>query len=362
MVSSLTGLRGRDGITRRKLGCYIFLVFSIVTTLRYSWKIGVVLVLISIHVFMLVTVLENIRQSPINCPEQFLKWDHTQVIRRPILLCLGDSITNGYVSANYTTEIPSNLKDAIGIEQVKNEKDETKPFKDPIWVVNAGYNYATSHVILHEKLPRMLSIHPDYILIMIGTNDILSMYKKSFKKQIATFNLIFEDVLTMSSFERNINEMISSIRELSPKVEIGVCTIPPLGEDLNTAANMIVQQANKIIINAVSSQRDDKCISIIHVYEEMEKVLLSNQQKKYRIPVDNYVILFTLMSPIYHMFNRGTTTSTLSWNFISSLVGNVLLTDGVHVNERARDIIVGLITQWLQKRHIAKTIVVKSLR
>jgi lysophospholipase L1-like esterase len=351
----------RPNLTARRIASLVFLVLSTITMVGYSWKIGVVLVVISIYICFLVYVLDNIPKTAINGPEYFQNWCPSQVTRRPVLLCLGDSITNGFVSANYTNEIPQKVADALNMEQQMNQDIATKVFQDPIWVINAGYNYVPTHVILEEKLNRMLSLHPDYILLLIGTNDILSIYKQSWRKEIAKINCIFDNVLTMSNLEHNIDKIISNIREASPKVEIGVCTIPPLGEDLNTSCNQLVRNANESIIKIVS-QKDDEGISIIHVYQQMETVLLKKKKSTTTttVSVDNYISLFAIISPIYHIF--AATYVPIRWSFLSSIVGNELLTDGVHLNEHGRDIIVDLVVDWLQNRNIAKAIAVKSLR
>ena len=75
-----------------------------------------------------------------------------------MLLCLGDSLTHGNVSASITPEIPLKLCGFLGLPT----PDYGKTFADPLWVVNAGQNMITSHTILHERLHTSMGVYPDY--------------------------------------------------------------------------------------------------------------------------------------------------------------------------------------------------------
>jgi lysophospholipase L1-like esterase len=48
-----------------------------------------------------------------------------------------------------------------------------------------------------------------------------------------------------------------------------------------------------------------------------------------------------------------------NWNTLSSIVGHTVLTDGIHLNEKAADEIADLIVDWLLTVQVAKAIAVK---
>ena len=69
---------------------------------------------------------------------------------RPIVLCCGDSITHGHIGYNWVGAL--------------REQDSSKIY------VNAGINGDLAWN-LNQRLKNALKCNPDYITILIGTND-----------------------------------------------------------------------------------------------------------------------------------------------------------------------------------------------
>lgn len=154
----------------------------------------------------------------------------------------------------------------------------------------------------------------------------------------------------MAVFERNLASILCFIRQSSPVVKIALCTLPPLGEDLSSRANKMVREANEIIERVAKS--DDVC-SVLPVFDRLESMIEKGNRRKKRLPVEMSLILALIMMPMYHvcrMFN---------WNTLSSIVGHTVLTDGIHLNEKAADEIADLIVDWLLTVQVAKAIAVK---
>lgn len=346
----------------------------------YDWKVGLVcFVLCCIY---LITA-EAVSSRPDNNPFTFLKWrqrnvDNTEIANCPILLCLGDSLTHGNCSASYTPEIPYQLSLKLGLPVPSSDKHYAATFTEPIFVVNGGQNSITSHTVLHEKLiPYMNMIRPDYVFILIGTNDIQALCRPqligSFIRHV---NRIPENP-TLQKFEQNLRQMINYILNeddntqssssrndtnygnISPHVQLGICTLPPLGENLNSYSNQMIRQANGIIERLVAEKSTCPRITLIPLYQELEKVILQKQWK-YSIPYDIWWWVAIIMNPIYHV-SHG---SLLSWNTMSYLMGNhVVMSDGIHLNETGRDILVQLlVNEFLYKKNITKAIAVKKFR
>jgi lysophospholipase L1-like esterase len=240
--------------------------------------------------------------------------------------------------------------------------------------VNGGQNSITSHTVLHEKLiPFMNMIRPDYILILIGTNDIQALCRPQLiGSWIRHVNRIPENP-TLQKLEQNLRQMINIIlgdnnddnnnkysSNISPHVQLAICTLPPLGENLNSYSNQMIRQANGIIERLVT-EKSSTCprISLIPLYHELECVILQKKWK-YSIPYDIWWLVATVMYPLYHI-PHGT---ILSWNTLSYLMGNhSVLSDGVHLNENGRNVLVQLIVnEFLYKKNITKAIAVKKFR
>jgi len=318
---------------------------SVLLMIFYNWKIGLLLAMLFCVSFI---TLEAISARPDNNPGTFKKWERTRGTRRPVLLCLGDSLTHGNVSASITPEIPLKLCGFLGLPT----PDYGKTFADPLWVVNAGQNTITSHTILHERLNTSMGVYPDYIMIMIGTNDLRAMYKKTWCKAVMRTNELQEEP-TMQVFERNLRGIIKFIREASPKVEIGLCTLPPMGEDLKSRANQLVRQANDIIENVGSSAGDE--VTIIPVFAQLETVI-EKQKRGFRWPFDLWFLASMMQLPLYHVLG-----GICSFNLLSKPFGYYVMSDGLHLNERGRDIVVDLVVEWLATKNVAKAIAVKKM-
>jgi hypothetical protein len=111
--------------------CLGAMVVSVLVLILYSWKLG-----LGMFIFFGIyyRTFDLTSAPPVNRPEKFITWARNRPRRRPVLLCLGDSLTHGNVTANYIPEIPVKLSAALGMDLPPTGE----AFKDPIWVVNAG--------------------------------------------------------------------------------------------------------------------------------------------------------------------------------------------------------------------------------
>ena len=367
--------RGFDILLRLLL---VGMVASFGVILLYDWKVGTALFVVCCIYFITV---EAISSRPDNNPYSFLQWrqrnissirnnhSNSDVKNCPILLCLGDSLTHGNCSASYTPEIPYQLSLKLGLPVPSADQHYAATFTEPIFVVNGGQNSITSHTVLHEKLiPYMNMIRPDYVLILIGTNDIQALCRPQLiGAAIRHINRIPENP-TLQQFERNLRQMIHFFlnedddgNNISPHVQLGICTLPPLGENLQSYSNQMIRHANGIIERLVAEQQAAQCnrITLIPLYHELEKVILQKKWK-FAIPYDIWWLIAIVMYPLYHI-PHGT---LFSWNTLSYLFGNhSVLSDGVHLNENGRIVLVQLIVNvFLYKKNITKAIAVKKFR
>ena len=150
------------------------------------------------------------------------------------LVCVGDSITHGTVSANYVDKIEHSLR------------KEMVPFKDYHWnVVNAGVNSITSFDV-HRNIENIIYCNPDYVTILIGTNDTKAFLRNKKKEKIKSS---YKETLSFDHYESNLIKIVRKILEKTDAI-VALCTIPPIGEDLSSKANsMYVRKANTIIKN-----------------------------------------------------------------------------------------------------------------
>ena len=352
------------------------MVISLGIILLYDWKIGTVSFLLCCIYFITV---EAMSARPDNNPFTFSEWrqrnmnNNSDIANCPILLCLGDSLTHGNCSASYTPEIPYQLSMKLGLPIPSSDKNHAATFTEPIYVVNGGQNSITSHTLLHEKMiPYMNMIRPDYVLILIGTNDIQALCRPQLMGSFLRYINRIPENPTLIQFEQNLRQMIhyilneeddddnkNSISYISPHVQLGICTLPPLGENLNSYSNQMIRHANRIIERLVSETATTCArITLIPLYQELETVILQKKWK-YSLPYDIWWIAGMIMYPLYHIPHG----SVFSWNTLSYMMGHIVMSDGLHFNERGRDILVQLmINDFLYKKNITKAIAVKKFR
>ena len=194
--------------------------------------------------------------------------------------------------------------------------------------------------------------HPDYVLIMIGTNDVRAIYKDRWSKKIQrTWKL--PQVPSLENYEYNLKQILTDIQDMSPLTTIGVCTLPPMGEDLKSEANELVRKANVIIEKTVNSF-DQKC-TVVPIYEKFESILEKKPNKKSALSVDYFFPVCFVMSAFFHLLPGFVTWKTLSKPF-----GHLLLSDALHLNERGAETVNEVIVDWLFKNNIPKAIAAKQ--
>jgi hypothetical protein len=126
-----TGLHDRRGFDSVLQFLMAALVLSILVLILYSWKLGLGMLFV-FGVYYI--TIDSVSVPPENRPEKFIGWARNRPRRRPVLLCLGDSLTHGTLSASVTPEIPVKLSAALGMDP----PSIGEAFVDPLWVVNAG--------------------------------------------------------------------------------------------------------------------------------------------------------------------------------------------------------------------------------
>jgi lysophospholipase L1-like esterase len=349
---------------------------------------------------------------------KFWKKSGSAILERPpILVCFGDSLTHGVVSSLFTNKIPqrlaqSNQKSTNTSIQVKTNKSyNSYHTDDPIWVISAAQNGFTSHVLVQEERIQKVyntifhhpnstcmnnnkvSLYPNYVLIMIGTNDVLCMTSTFICEMLEkihkpTGTEINVTNCTVSTFESNLHTLIRTIRSYNPTnnntssttntnrnnnasiTEIGICTIPPLGEDdlemKMSKNNQNVEKINKVIESVVTCDEfsNDKHITIIPVYNECKKVIsIFQKQQQYQeekkqvnrndkmmTKINEPNLTFCHLINMIHYASFGIIPRTSTW--ISGNDNTILVKDNIHLNENGSTIISQLVSNWIiEKRN-----------
>jgi lysophospholipase L1-like esterase len=292
-------------------------------------------------------VLKGMCRAPINNPWEFLlQYDDSKFRKAPVLVCLGDSITHGTVSANWVSHILPKLQ-----QKLKNPGTLSphSPFQHPLHVINAGQNSLPTNIVAKERVGPILESQPDYVVVLIGTNDVLGMYFPWFGSLLRHSWDLPRSEPSWEALETNIRailEPIVSADHGKGRPNVAICTLPPLGEDLTHPANQLIKKANTRIHSVVSTLNKDRsnpCTIVIPLFETMEKILLE-QQASGASTVHSYVDYF-----LSHSALAATLHFLLGFPFtvLFRPLRHALLTDSVHLNENGARVVSNLVVQWL---------------
>ena len=232
---------------------------------------------------------------------------------KPVVVCCGDSITHGHIGYDWV----SSLRD----------KDDSKIY------INAGIN-ADLTWNLNQRLDDIIKHNPDYITILIGTNDAIGSQPVKLIQDyyIQTKNL--PQVPSIEWFEEQIEIFVKEVKE-NTSAKIAITTLPWLGEQEDASIMKVIKSHNKII-KRIAVQYD---LFILDLFSKFKEQIASNDSIPYttselrRLRGLRAVIL-------YYIFGW-------SWTKIGKKYKLKLLCDHIHLNEKGGDLMEQLAKEFL---------------
>lgn len=234
-----------------------------------------------------------------------------QSTARQTLICVGDSITRGNVSANYVTRV-SDMLDPMGVH-----------------VVNAGVNGDLAENVL-RRLDDIIAQRPDAVTVLVGTNDVNAQFDEVWLRRYRRDQKLTEDP-SVATYIANMARILDRLEEATD-ARIAVLEIPPLGEDLDSRMNTLVAEYNTAL-RRLAAERRLACLPLNSALVE-------------RLPADRtpppYAgrTLDVMTSGLSHLLLRR------NWDDIARRRGLSLLTDHIHLNDKAACVVAQLITDW----------------
>ena len=141
---------------------------------------------------------------------------------KKIIACIGDSLTHGNIGQSW-------------VDYLREE------FPNDIFL-NEGINGNTAWQVI-QRLDPILQCQPDLIILLIGTNDALGSFDINSGLRYKKNNELPE-VPTLEKYKEHLNELIEKIGIQS---KIAICTLPPIGENVNSEVNKHVNLFNDYI-------------------------------------------------------------------------------------------------------------------
>ncbi|EMY60857.1 SGNH/GDSL hydrolase family protein [Leptospira terpstrae] len=229
--------------------------------------------------------------------------------KNPKIVFLGDSITHGRVSYDYVDSIAKH------------------PSLVNHLVINEGINSRLTVQIL-EQLDDLKALNPDFVFLLIGTNDLKATLSTDEYNRYASFWKLKEPV-NEGSFVSNLTKIIQTIKK-DTKAKLIVFSPPVLGEDPNSIPFQRSKKFAELTREVVTKEKV--------IYKPLHETLsqgLDTANNKVRKPYtqSNWPMYWTILR--YY-------STTASWDELGESNGFYYLTDAIHLNDRGGKILEGM--------------------
>jgi lysophospholipase L1-like esterase len=253
----------------------------------------------------------------------------------PILLCLGDSITHGRCSYDWVSSLTQQIHRGLGKQLNSPPWSDSNAF----WVVCNAQNSITTFTALVERLDWTLQCLPDLVVILIGTNDARALVDQFWNILVhLCWKFPSFDMISVERIEANLRGILEKLL-LEPKRKVAICTIPPLGEDLeNTWNKQGVDPVNRVI-RKVAHDYDQTRVVLLDLHAALESAIRSTPNRR---PTPPHHFYLHILWQAYGRHILG-----LSWDSMS--IDNVVMHDTVHLNERGGHILENFVVKWFSR-------------
>lgn len=248
---------------------------------------------------------------PAHNPRAFLQHGR-QASTHTVVVCAGDSLTHGLVSANYV------------------ELLQKKFGGDGYEFVNAGINSQLAYNLL-QRIDDIIACQPDVVTLLIGTNDVNATLNHATTERYRRQQQLPETP-TLAWYQQNLAALIDRL-QTDTTAQIAMLSLPMLGENLTSQMNERVCEYNAVL-QTIAAQKQ---ITYLPLHEALTAALPHNHtappyEGKLGVPLRAALKRYVLRK---------------KWHEISADHGLALLTDHIHLNKQGAQIIVSLIGEFL---------------
>ena len=232
-----------------------------------------------------------------------------------VVVCAGDSLTHGRVSHNYVDELD-------------------KRFGDDFLFVNAGVNSELTYNLL-QRIDAVIALKPDYITILIGTNDALgTLGPQSAQRYVKKWNL--PQVPDRQWFRRNLSQIVARLKR-ETRAKIALLSLPPITENSDHPG----------YIQARSYSQDIRTIA----QAQQVAYLPLNEILTFAVEGETGGNKLVFKGPERTLMYKALLAHFLMgrhWDAISVQNGFTFLTDFIHMNKKGADIAADLIDDFVR--------------
>lgn len=240
------------------------------------------------------------------------------------VVCFGASLTAGTVSFDYL------------------ELLQARPSLAGFEFINHGVNGDLAWNGL-QRLDRAIADKPDYVSILIGTNDInATMSERNLLRYKAFNHLPSEPTLTW--YECTMEQIVKRLKR-ETHAKVALISLAVIGEDLEHEANHKVTLYNESMRRLAEREQ----VPYLPLHERMVAYLQQHEGDRAHLPPR-----LAYRDGLHNTGNAlALKSSGLTWDEVSRRNGLLLTTDTLHLNSIGAGMIADLVEDWLVRQEAA---------
>jgi lysophospholipase L1-like esterase len=232
------------------------------------------------------------------------------------ILFLGASITQGKISQSYI--------------KIVRERLGTKEYE----YINQGVaGYESYNVLM--KLDKGIKVNPDYVILLLGTNDVLSSLDPKLAELTRKLKHIPHEP-TLDQYCNNISSIVERVKEKTT-AKMAIASLPVIGENLDSLENRTVLEYNEGLKKICANEN----IAYLPVHEKQKEFLIKEIGGKGKNSINSTKVAFKSLFQHYLLF--------MSLDAISKKNGYLLLTDGIHQNSKGAAFIADEVEKFIRE-------------
>ncbi len=286
----------------------------------------VAVILLAVIIIFLVAayayIYNDAQRLPLNNPAYYVEHRDPDDTRK-VVVCAGDSITHGTVSVNYVDM----LQERLGDEYV---------------FVNAGINGELAWN-LGQRVDAIVACNPDYVTILIGTNDAnASMNEKSEKRYMKGMELPRKP--DKEWYRDNLEKLVNTLKSKT-NARIALLSLPPIGEEPGNDAYERATEYSRVVKNVAGA----KGVTYMPLHEKMT-VVIESKDVACNVPTVDTAATVSYngtTEPAMYMALARHYLLGKSFDEISEINGFVYLADLLHLNSRGAGEIADMVQGFL---------------
>jgi acyl-CoA thioesterase I len=229
---------------------------------------------------------------------------------RPVLVCAGDSITQGVISANWVRRTAAALGSTVD-------------------TVNAGISGDLAWNLL-ARLDEVVACRPAVVTVLIGTNDAAAQISAQWSDGYLKSKHLPQRP-SPEWYRENLERIVERLKS-ETSARIALMSLPPMGDATEGRWGEIVAPYNAIV-HEVAAQAG---VPVLPVHERIAELVASDRPST---EWDGTKKLMTSAAARRFLLRR-------SWAAITRRHGFTATTDGLHLNELAAAQISVLVEQF----------------